>query len=503
MSLSFKRRVGASADVKELEYIIALHQTCMPDTRDNATVSSIDVLRFLKSRYGLNVTHAKAIEIVRGLGGSDVVAANVTENTKKNFMPFFHKKKTGQSDLGETDESKAKIDESEAQDNDKPVRHSWDIPLLNKKASKGASKPSGNEVGDSTLPAEEAGEDEDAQPRMVKVDPGVSDIENSSKIETEEVCASSSAVQEENIYVSKDGSGADFPEQYIDLVQILSILLIPAVARAADEFKNGPRERPILPEPTGHWLFHPIRRAVWKLLQHVADKMHSHYEGMRPLPERSLARDILNILLRDIRECQIDEDLIQSLLLQCGEVERANNPQLIREMVEAAQSSSGCLDEEAFFNALTGDLQELDVDSDYQFSTFFEDVFGTDDPNKVTHIEAEDPVDHENDEEDPIGSSAEAKKITESIDAGTDVAKKSSSRPGIRKGDPDLEGQTCFCCRYGTGTWVSKLFSRCCFCYFKLSKGPFTTSNFDIDLVLDSHLSLLTIVVLWIFFVAR
>ena len=65
----FKRMLGAPADVKELEYISALHQTCVPDTRENGTVSSLDIQALLASRYGLFLSHAECIEIIRGLGG--------------------------------------------------------------------------------------------------------------------------------------------------------------------------------------------------------------------------------------------------------------------------------------------------------------------------------------------------------------------------------------------------------------------------------------------------
>jgi hypothetical protein len=68
MSFRFKRRSGAAADVAELEYCIALHQTC-PETRNNATVSSRDVQRLLTSRYGLSLTHGQSIELVRSLSG--------------------------------------------------------------------------------------------------------------------------------------------------------------------------------------------------------------------------------------------------------------------------------------------------------------------------------------------------------------------------------------------------------------------------------------------------
>jgi hypothetical protein len=71
MTIRFKRRMGAVADVAELEYCIALHQTCR-ETRRNATVSSRDIQRLLVSRYGLSISHHRAIELVRCLSGGGV-----------------------------------------------------------------------------------------------------------------------------------------------------------------------------------------------------------------------------------------------------------------------------------------------------------------------------------------------------------------------------------------------------------------------------------------------
>jgi hypothetical protein len=71
MSLHFQRKIGAAADVKELEYIIALHQTI---PRETATISSIDVHRFLHSRYALSpkaVSQSQLAELLSSLGGCD------------------------------------------------------------------------------------------------------------------------------------------------------------------------------------------------------------------------------------------------------------------------------------------------------------------------------------------------------------------------------------------------------------------------------------------------
>uniref|UniRef100_A0A7S2UK70 Uncharacterized protein n=1 Tax=Attheya septentrionalis TaxID=420275 RepID=A0A7S2UK70_9STRA len=65
---SFRRPIGAQADVKELEYISALHQTT-PVCREDGTVSSVDIVRFLRSKLGFFISNKDGIELVRGLGG--------------------------------------------------------------------------------------------------------------------------------------------------------------------------------------------------------------------------------------------------------------------------------------------------------------------------------------------------------------------------------------------------------------------------------------------------
>ena len=66
--IRFRRRVGAAADISELEYVVALHQTS-DVLRENATISSRDVMRMLQSRYWLRISHEQAIELVRSFTG--------------------------------------------------------------------------------------------------------------------------------------------------------------------------------------------------------------------------------------------------------------------------------------------------------------------------------------------------------------------------------------------------------------------------------------------------
>lgn len=78
--LRFERPIGAAADVKELEYIIALHQTCT-DGRANATISSHDIVALLKSRYGLTISHEEALSVVKCFGGGDSLVEDETKQS--------------------------------------------------------------------------------------------------------------------------------------------------------------------------------------------------------------------------------------------------------------------------------------------------------------------------------------------------------------------------------------------------------------------------------------
>ena len=157
MALRFRRRRGAVADVKELEYIIALHQTCHPDTRENATVSSLDVYRLLKSRYGMNATffkHQDAAAIVRALGGGDNTMASddmvekVHAKRKKRGIFGRMKKSSGE----ENDEFFDAIDGSEETTDSPPQKQLSHCANVSRRRSPPSS------------PAESANGDKDAQP---------------------------------------------------------------------------------------------------------------------------------------------------------------------------------------------------------------------------------------------------------------------------------------------------------------------------------------------------
>mmetsp|Transcript_10470 Transcript_10470/g.19711 ORF Transcript_10470/g.19711 Transcript_10470/m.19711 type:complete len:347 (+) Transcript_10470:87-1127(+) len=73
MLMNFERPVGAVADVRELEYISALHQTGFLELRKEGSISATDVVHFLSSRYGIRVTEHEVREtIFKDFGGGGI-----------------------------------------------------------------------------------------------------------------------------------------------------------------------------------------------------------------------------------------------------------------------------------------------------------------------------------------------------------------------------------------------------------------------------------------------
>ena len=67
--MKFSKPVGATADLRELEYISALHQTSKSLRRDGS-IKPTDITKFLMSRYGIRVTNEEVSQtIAKGFGG--------------------------------------------------------------------------------------------------------------------------------------------------------------------------------------------------------------------------------------------------------------------------------------------------------------------------------------------------------------------------------------------------------------------------------------------------
>ena len=198
----------------------------------------------------------------------------------------------------------------------------------------------------------------------------------------------------------------------------------------------------------------------------------------------------------DEPEIRLSEEFVRSLLLKYGEVERAADATLIREMVHVAQSQSGLLDDEAWINALSSGLEDWDVQADGRFSTFFEDVFGMTSPR---HVEA------------PEQRISVSLKSPETNDEEIALAGNSNNEatPGVtdfNAGEDALDVEdVASCTKSGTANdttdkvekSIGERKPRC----WKSQQHLFNSERFNIDMVIDAHASLCAVVVIWLFFI--
>jgi len=112
MFSSFSRPKGAAIDVKELEYISALHQSQTSPLRTNGTISSMDIQLFLKSRYGIDVTEEDALDILRGLGGTSA-SATTTATAATGAATVTRGRRSCCSSAAMDDQSKEEEEEEE------------------------------------------------------------------------------------------------------------------------------------------------------------------------------------------------------------------------------------------------------------------------------------------------------------------------------------------------------------------------------------------------------
>ena len=366
----FERTVGAGADIKELEYIAALHQTCMPNTRANGTISSLDIQRYLMSRHGLEITHGQAKDIIRGLGGGSL---------SKEVIQMI-------------------VD---------PSRMSWlKETMTNQKRRLWNEKTKAEQIREEAAAAEAEGRTDD------------------------------NLVDDKDLYHPKF--------EYLDLVQLVSIILIPTFARFGKRWRDERIDlRMSLNNHSAYWSKldeqNPSQSSVEvelgpdgqeekqvddfgealedlkrKLAETVGNVSKGDVNGGIPAldPEpRDLIHEVLRMLWKDLEISSIINSeehvtgkiesgenwrqieppvmcakLVETLLLENGEYERAKDRDLIQRMVQAAYSPSGRFDEEAFINALTSDLSAWRVGCEDRETTYIYDVFGTDDLKKFDRL---------------------------------------------------------------------------------------------------------------------
>ena len=385
--LYFVRPTGAAADTTELEYLTALHQSEPNHVRSNATVSSLDILRFLRSRFNISVTHEQALYIVRGLSGDAYQAA----------QPETRRPRRRQ----EHDEKRER-----ANDPDEEAQEMENVPLEQQENAQSLE-----------------GEDDDTS----TVDESVGSLREALKRLRKKSQADILAKMSIDDAGESDGDApveGDIMEEYLDLVQILSILLIPSFARldkegAVNTVRAGNAERLVESERIVLEMQsrdHVGFKDVWRVLH---QKIRRRYDD--PLPTPDFISPAIEHMLRDFPPEQhtITAELIEYLLLKYGLVDRASDKGLVRTMTEMAKSYSACgtLTPDAVLQCAVSDLGPWDVESERSLSSFFFDVFGEQDPSKLKCLtDTQEQIHKDSAKDDEDRPSAPTKKLSFKVD---------------------------------------------------------------------------------------
>ncbi len=333
MFSSFEFPIGSKSDVKELEYISFLHQTCLPELRKDATISSMDIALYLRSRYGLILIEEEAIDIVRGLGGTS------TSSSDRSLSVLFKLQVNGIS-----------IDEESN-------RHDEDQDDL----------------------AHDSLHDDDDHSQAYSQARDSLRGENNEKVKRLE---------------------------YLDIVQVMAALLIPTLREESTKYDVQYYQASSEDESNSSSDSENIDIED-------ASRNDVHFEEEESDPQSSIIKLVLNIIIRKLQS-QHDHgwsttssvsltngesmtEFVKDILNLFGEVDAANNSQLLNDMVSCAfnfadergVNNISSFDEQAFARALTADISLWPVKLEDNLSTPFYDIYGFEpvDINRETNDE--------------------------------------------------------------------------------------------------------------------
>ena len=366
---AFNRPVGAAVDVRELEYCSALHQTDLPRLRRDGTIKAIDILILLRSRFGLVIELDQALDILMALGGDcvdgkidtdklDVAAIDIRDHERDLYKDEDALNPTLESYMRRRNEEQEHAVKEAAGKDPKQMGSTKPTKLKGFKKQKDKGKGSDDAVASAA----------------------------------EEVC--------------------------LDLVQLLSIIIMPTLARSGKEWID----RNIHGIDPGHMpVDETINASKWTM-SYLVEKHRikrkkqdaERIQSLRPKPE-NLIEDVHRIMMAAIEDDEYDraeavsgdgsdfvsslaqdtaqqlpvlnEKFVRRLLECCGEYERAAEPELIAEMVRMATGDAGsdsCTEstDEPVFNvaalvrALTSDMGPWQVGCEDKISTVWADVMG-------------------------------------------------------------------------------------------------------------------------------
>ena len=556
--------------MKELEYIIALHQTSN-ETRSNATVSSVDIVALLGSRYSLTISHEEAIEVVRSLSGGDrrIMYEDMTRSStsSKDSSSIWHKATqsiasrfrfrraseegnnidcaenhslpraeqpfpTGQqrrhspatasktsammkrlgrlharSHLGKnghhsmvvlqdqvaadlrakvvektksTKELGKKIDEA-----DDPIQsQSIEINVVDSSeqsrevstvASAALSPPEEHEKPSGDIRRQQQSVWFDSAPEEDEEPCGNMEINNNS----------SQVPDVLDDYLKMDENDQELLPEYLDLVQLLSTILIPKFARISYEINEEYEE----PSTTTVETDLPEQPSLWSRLGHrfvsygrrklqIQDQSVKSYSAEQVV---EMGRQALLQTIPGDEDPVLDGTLVQLLQLVNGEVERANNEQLVREMVQVAQSPTGLFDQESLIRAISSDLACWNPTNQDTPTSFFYDVCGVPLPSVKTHLK-------DNGDQSVADEEGGAQSSTKNL------GMESSADSTVNDLETDSFEKLSLC-------------SKCCRFFFpvihalRYEKSDFSTAFLGVDMVVDTSVSLAVHVLIWVSYI--
>lgn len=403
---AFLRPVGAAVDVKELEYVSAIHQTGK-EIDEDGFITAQDVQVFLRSRFGAVITKEDAIDIVRGLAGSTRLplpkAANDTNcnsATTRSFLSFSRGEDKEKEKQKINVEHKQPIIETGMSSGD-----NIEVPLKD---------PTSGEQNNLKKNDKSDQNDEEHYAEALQ---DVSDVRRQWKFQKDVPKKKDKTLKETELLVR------------YDIVQLLTILYIPTLLR----LKHHRLDRSV---PFASASFYGAQCCIKYLIpskwvSRFVQRKENTYKAMKqkllPKPQ-NLMEDVLNILLEKMQDDSelrasldntasimgndnksglpklskrifVSEKLVQSMLVCIGEEKSARDEQLVKQMVEAVGGEGSVFNELSFARALTDDVEAWPIESEDNLTTSFYDVYGFDENECLMHKEENKTIEEEQGEE--------------------------------------------------------------------------------------------------------
>ena len=428
----FRRPVGAAADVKELEYISAIHQSAKHLNPDG-TITADDVRIFLRSRYGVVIARDDAIDIVKGLSGK----ARLPLPTIEKKAGFFGRKQKVNGDdatqlrtnLGAVPEEEEYRELETTESSPASSEHNNGF-FRNPLRRRGANKPVTESIdsGPGLLRNPLRGDPSDSinsRTGLLKNPLAYYDDDDDNIDDANHhwgLLDKATNIRRE-WHFKKDAPKPEKiskkPEKLVkyDLVELLSFLYIPTLVRM-ERFRFAEPLSPKVPPPPKFdgafrhhfWQLSGVSWYIFKLPYVMVHELRRRRlvamkDALRPKPD-TIMDDVLRIMLGGLQEedaideskmrriydtgsvttqesyfpkvsqIPISEALVRQLLMSQGEKAAAQDQELVRQMVKLVGGEGSILNERSFAHAMTADVQAWPMECEDDVSSSFYDVYG-------------------------------------------------------------------------------------------------------------------------------